>query len=62
MESVLDPVLDLERSLRDVLAELKEWGDMRVVIRKLEDLINSQRELKDSVERRVSGENEEQKN
>ncbi|MEM7264175.1 MAG: DUF4175 family protein, partial [Planctomycetota bacterium] len=49
----LDHQRVLERSLRDLLVDLREWGDLRSLIRKVEELVGTQRELEDKVREKV---------
>ncbi len=51
--AALDHQRRLERSLRDLLVDLREWGDLRSLIRKVEELIGTQRQLEDHVKSKV---------
>ena len=51
--TALDHQRVLERNLRDLLVDLREWGDLRSLIRKVEELIGTQRQLEDHVKDKV---------
>mgnify|MGYP003395989901 CR=1 FL=1 len=57
LASHLEHNLDLQqsviRALADLLMELQEWGDLRSLVRKLEELRNSQNELEQQVEQKI---------
>ena len=43
----------VERTLKDLLVDLREWGDLRSLIRKVEELIGTQRQLEEHVKDKV---------
>jgi hypothetical protein len=53
LEGAIEEVRGTERQLQGILDELEEWGDLQTVIRRLEDLLRSERELEEKVESRV---------
>lgn len=53
LEKAIERVRGTERELQGILDELEEWGDLQTVIRRLEDLLRSERELEKQVEERV---------
>ncbi|HIA27036.1 MAG TPA: hypothetical protein EYN79_02790 [Planctomycetes bacterium] len=53
LEEAIDRVRASERELEGIVTELKEWGDLRTVIRKVEELLRSQKELETRVETKV---------
>jgi hypothetical protein len=53
LERAIEKVRGTERELQGILDELEEWGDLQTVIRRLEDLLRSQRDLEKQVEDRV---------
>lgn len=53
LEGAIEKVRGTERELQQILGELEEWGDLQTVIRRLEDLLRSQRDLEKQVEERV---------
>lgn len=52
-ELAIDQVRKVERGLADVVSDLQEWGDLRTVIRKIEELIRSEKELEIRIEEKV---------
>ncbi|MCA8960119.1 MAG: DUF4175 family protein [Planctomycetes bacterium] len=50
---VVEKQLVVERTLRDLLVDLREWGDLRSLIRKVEELIGTQRQLEEHVKEKV---------
>ncbi len=53
IEKAIESLRGTERKLQSIIDELEEWGDLQTVIRKLEDLLRSERELEQRVEDRV---------
>jgi hypothetical protein len=53
LERAAEAARGTERQLQEVLDELDEYGDLQTVIRRLEDLLRSERELESQVESRV---------
>lgn len=45
-----------EKALRDVVQDFNQWGDLRRVVRKLEELLRTEKELEEKVQERVRGE------
>ena len=54
VEAALEEVAKVEAALRDLLAELKEWGDIRTIVRKLEELLRTEKQLEESVKIKIS--------
>lgn len=52
-EMAIDQVRKVERGLSDVVSDLQEWGDLRTVIRKIEELLRSEKELEIRIEDKV---------
>ena len=52
-EVAIDEVRKVERGLADVVSDLQEWGDLRTVIRKIEELLRSEKELEIRIEDKV---------
>ena len=52
-EDAIFEVQRVESQLGDVVSDLQEWGDMRTMIRKVEELIKTERELEERVQERV---------
>ena len=59
-EVAIDEVRKVERGLADVVSDLQEWGDLRTVIRKIEELLRSEKELEIRIEDKVRESLEEQ--
>lgn len=59
----IDEARKVERGLADVVSDLQEWGDLRTVIRKIEELLRSEKELElrieDKVRESLGGEDQE---
>lgn len=53
VEEAIARVRASERELDAIVTELREWGDLRTVIRKMEELLRSQKELEARVEDKV---------
>ena len=49
----IDEVRKVERGLADVVSDLQEWGDLRTVIRKIEELLRSEKDLENRIEDKV---------
>ena len=49
----IDEVRKVERGLADVVSDLQEWGDVRTVIRKIEELLRSEKDLEIRIEDKV---------
>ncbi|MEM7165011.1 MAG: hypothetical protein AAF581_06070 [Planctomycetota bacterium] len=56
VEKAIKAMKDNEGVLTDVLQELREWGDLRTIVRKLEELLNTEIELEQKVEEKVKEE------
>lgn len=52
-DQALDAVRSVERGLSDVVSDLQEWGDLRTVIRKLEELLRAEKDLENRIEDKV---------
>ena len=52
-EEAIFEVRQAENQLGAVVSDLQEWGDMRTMIRKIEELIRSEKDLEERVEERV---------
>ena len=52
-EEAIFEVRQVESQLGAVVNDLQEWGDMRTMIRKIEDLIRTEKDLEERVEERV---------
>ncbi|MGE4620099.1 MAG: DUF4175 family protein [Planctomycetota bacterium] len=53
VEQAIDEVRKVERGLADVVSDLQEWGDLRTMIRKIEELLRSEKELEGRIEDKV---------
>ena len=52
-EEAIFEVRQVESQLGAVVNDLQEWGDMRTMIRKIEELIRTEKDLEERVEERV---------
>ncbi|MAJ28722.1 hypothetical protein CBD41_04830 [bacterium TMED181] len=52
-EEAIFEVRQVESQLGAVVSDLQEWGDMRTMIRKVEELIRTEKDLEDRIEERV---------
>ena len=52
-DEAVDAARRVERGLSDVVADLQEWGDLRTVIRKIEELLRSEKDLEHRIEEKV---------
>ncbi|MFQ5654199.1 MAG: DUF4175 family protein [Planctomycetota bacterium] len=55
VEEALRRVERTEKGLQEILDELKEWGDIRTIIRKMEELLSTERKLESQVKEKVKG-------
>ncbi len=53
VDEALDAARRVEMGLSDVVADLQEWGDLRTVVRKLEELLRSEKDLESRIEEKV---------
>lgn len=55
VQATADVLRSNERGLQDLVQKLREWGDLRTIVRKLEELLRTEQELEQKVREKVRG-------